>query len=287
MAGVILVTAICIVGIALGIGCVPSFAQSVAFDQNYIVIGGTDDHVKKLEGGLTVQLILDQTSASGFASKNRYLFGHITMKIKLVPDDSAGTVTASSESSNHDELDFEFLGNSSGQPYMLQTNVFANGIGNKEQRIYLWFDPTADFHTYAFLWNQQQVIFQVDDVPVRVFKNNEAQGLAYPSSQAMRIYSTLWNGDSWATRGGAVKLNWTHAPFIATYQDFSVDACQWSDSGSSACATSNSWWNQVNFQTLDSKSQSQLKWVQQKYMVYDYCTDTERFSAAPTECTLR
>lgn len=30
----------------------------------------------------------------GFASKNKYLFGRVSMKIKLIPGDSAGTVTA-------------------------------------------------------------------------------------------------------------------------------------------------------------------------------------------------
>jgi len=58
----------------------------------------------------------------------------------------------------HDELDFEFLGNETYQPYILQTNVFANGTGNREQRIYLWFDPTADFHTYSFLWTRDHIV---------------------------------------------------------------------------------------------------------------------------------
>ena len=33
-------------------------------------------------------------SGAGFASKSKYLFGKVTLQIKLVEGDSAGTVTA-------------------------------------------------------------------------------------------------------------------------------------------------------------------------------------------------
>jgi len=32
----------------------------------------------------------------------------------------------------------------------------------------------------------------------------------------MRIYSSLWNADDWATRGGLVKTDWSQAPFTPT-----------------------------------------------------------------------
>jgi xyloglucan:xyloglucosyl transferase len=46
-----------------------------------------------------------------------------------------------------DELDFDFLGNRFGQPYIVQTNIYTYGKGNKEQRINLWFDPSLAFHS--------------------------------------------------------------------------------------------------------------------------------------------
>lgn len=59
---------------------------------------------------------------------------------------------------NRDEIDIEFLGNRTGEPYILQTNVYVDGLGNREQRINLWFDPTKDFHTYSILWNINQIV---------------------------------------------------------------------------------------------------------------------------------
>ncbi|KVH98335.1 Beta-glucanase, partial [Cynara cardunculus var. scolymus] len=91
-------------------------------------------------------------------------FGKVNIQIKLVEGDSAGTVTAfymSSGGPKHHEFDFEFLGNTIGEPYVVQTNVYVNGVGNRVQRLNLWFDHTKDFHSYSILWNQHQVVHQL------------------------------------------------------------------------------------------------------------------------------
>ncbi|XP_017699989.2 xyloglucan endotransglucosylase/hydrolase protein 22-like [Phoenix dactylifera] len=229
-------------------------------------------------------LSMDKYSGSGFESKNEYLYGKIEMQIKLIPGNSAGTVTTfflRSQGPAHDEIDFEFLGNVSGQPYVVHTNVFTQGKGDREQQFYLWFDPTKDFHTYSIIWNPQHVIFAVDGIPLRDFKNLESRGVPFPKNQPMKVYSSLWNADDWATMGGSMKTDWTQAPFTASFRNFNADACVWS-SGRSRCSSGRSkapasaneaWWTDG----LSPMRYRRMRWVQRKYVIYDYCADRKRF----------
>ncbi|CAA2994281.1 xyloglucan endotransglucosylase hydrolase 9 [Olea europaea subsp. europaea] len=246
--------------------------------------------------GELMKMKLDNYSGAGFSSKSKYMFGKVSIKIKLVEGDSAGTVTAfymSSEGPYHNEFDFEFLGNTTGEPYLVQTNVYVNGVGNREQRLNLWFDPTKDFHSYSLLWNRRQVVFLVDETPVRVHSNLEHKGIPYPKDQSMGVYSSIWNADDWATQGGRVKTDWSHAPFIASYTGFEIDACECPEvvaavdnikRCSAAGGEKGYWWDEPTMSELSLHQSHQLQWVRANHMVYDYCKDTSRFPVAPVEC---
>ncbi|PIN21357.1 Xyloglucan:xyloglucosyl transferase [Handroanthus impetiginosus] len=269
---------------------VAAFAIATAdFNRDAQITWG-DGRAKILEGGRMLTLSLDQYSGSGFQSKNEYLFGKFEVQLKLVPGNSAGTVTTfflTSQGEGHDEIDFEFLGNSSGEPYTVHTNVYAQGKGDKEQQFHLWFDPTAAFHTYSIVWNPQRIIFSVDNIPIRVFNNHEAIGTPFPKSQPMRVHSSLWNADDWATQGGRVKTDWSKAPFVASYRNFNINGCvPGSSSGSCGSRSTDSFSTQAwETQELDARGRNRLRWVQQKHMIYNYCSDFQRFpQGVPAEC---
>ncbi|KAJ7973820.1 Xyloglucan endotransglucosylase/hydrolase [Quillaja saponaria] len=275
------------------------FILAIAFDKRLVdanfpksmyIIWGTQ-HATFSGNGDDLQLVLDQTSGSAVQSKRAFLFGSVEMLIKLVPGNSAGTVTAyylSSTGSQHDEIDFEFLGNSSGQPYIVHTNIFTQGKGNREQQFYLWFDPTADFHNYTIHWNPTEIVWYVDSVPIRVFRNYESQGIAYPNKQGMKVYSSLWNADNWATRGGLVKIDWNSAPFIARFRRFRPRACKWNGPVSISQCASNipaNWWTSPMYNQLNFAQMGHLNWVRKNHLIYDYCKDAKRFSGQmPPEC---
>ncbi|XP_073060071.1 xyloglucan endotransglucosylase protein 7-like [Primulina eburnea] len=260
------------------------------FYQQFIISWG-ESHTQILEDGELLTLSLDKSSGAGFESKREILFGKVEMQIKLIPGNSAGTITTfylSSEGDHHDEIDFEFIGNSSGNPYTVHTNVFSQGKGERENQFFLWFDPTEDFHTYTIIWNPKCIVFLIDNMPIREFRNVERLGVPYPKDQPMRVYSSLWNADEWATQHGRVKTNWTLAPFIASYRNFSADGCIWSyRTRSTTCNETDFLTNQWLKMELDRRSRVRMKRLQRDHMVYDYCTDKWRFRRGPgKECRI-
>ncbi|XP_020267681.1 probable xyloglucan endotransglucosylase/hydrolase protein 12 [Asparagus officinalis] len=221
------------------------------------------------EDGNQLQLSLDSAGGSEAISKQEYLYGRFDMQIKAIPGYSAGTVTSyflQSPRPSNDEIDFELLGNVTGQPYLLHTNLWTSGQGNREQQMNLWFDPTADFHNYTFVWNPHNIIWLVDGIPVRVYRNAQQQGIPYLSSQRLRVRAALWNGEEWATRRGRVKIDWSQAPFVAYFCGYRTDACS---DGSQCSESRGQWWDW----TLDEAQAEKLRWVRENYMVRDYCQE--------------
>ncbi|TVU42059.1 hypothetical protein EJB05_08443, partial [Eragrostis curvula] len=210
-------------------------------------------------GHQIMSMTLDRWTTSAFRSKSLYLFGRFDIEIKLVPKDSAGTVTTlymvtEGPWQYHDEIDLEFLGNTTGEPYTLHTNIYAKGKGGREKQHRLWFDPTQDFNTYSIIWNSPH-----------------------------EVVCQHLNADDWATQGGRIKTDWSQAPFTAFFRNYSATACvpyktAWiCGQGSS----DSSWFSQE----LDEDGQQKMQDVDNQYKIYDYCTDSRRFpNGYPQQC---
>ncbi|XP_048560963.1 xyloglucan endotransglycosylase/hydrolase protein 8-like [Triticum urartu] len=246
----------------------------------------TDGNVRTgydASGQQVVTLSLDQRSGAGFNSDEQYLYGEFSIQMKLIPGNSAGTVScfylSSGDGDGHDEIDMEFMGNSSGpgHPVVLNTNVWVNGDGKKEHQFNLWFDPAADFHTYTIIWNPENILFKVDNLFIRSFKR--FAGIPYTSSKPMRLHATLWDGSFWATEKGKVPIDWSNAPFNVLYRNYYANACV---SGGACHAGSDGWMNRQ----LNGAEWGTVKWAERSYMSYNYCEDGYRFPQGfPAECS--
>ncbi|KAL0399645.1 UNVERIFIED_CONTAM: Xyloglucan endotransglucosylase/hydrolase protein 15 [Sesamum radiatum] len=281
-----------------------------------------DGRAKILEGGRMLTLSLDQQSGSGFQSKNDYLFGRFDLQLKLVPGNSAGTVTTffcllkEQDTTKLISSSWETLPASPTQSTQMcmpkaKGTKNSDSISGSIQLLLSTLTPSSgilsascnflvlSLHRHLFVsiisgnlkvltdWNWilcRNFRFLVDNIPIRVFSNNEAIGIPFPKSQAMRVQCSLWNADDWATQGGRVKTDWSKAPFVASYRNFNINGCV---AGSSCGSKSADSFNTEAWQTkeLDAKGRNRLRWVQQKHMIYNYCTDVKRFpQGIPAEC---
>ncbi|OAY81118.1 putative xyloglucan endotransglucosylase/hydrolase protein 32 [Ananas comosus] len=223
---------------------------------------------------------------SGFKSNRPFRNGYFGASIKLQSGYTAGVITAFYLSNNqvhpgyHDEVDIEFLGTTPGRPYTLQTNVYVRGSGDgriigREMKFHLWFDPTAAFHNYAILWNQNEIIFFVDDIPIRRYPRKSVG--TFPL-RPMWLYASIWDASSWATDDGRSKADYRYQPFVAQFTRFAVRAC--SPSSPPRCHAPGA----GGRGGLTGSQFAAMRWAQAHYMVYNYCRDPKRDHSLTPEC---
>ncbi|XP_058773990.1 xyloglucan endotransglucosylase/hydrolase protein 31-like [Vicia villosa] len=267
-------------------GYYPSSKVSpISFDHGFGNLWGPQ-HQKLDQGSLKIWL--DTTSGSGFKSLHSYRSGYFGASVKLQTGYTAGVITSFYLSNNqdypgnHDEIDIEFLGTTPDKPYVLQTNVYIRGSGDakvigREMRFHLWFNPTQDFHNYAILWKPSEIIFFVDDVPIRRYPRKS--DVTFPS-RPMYVYGSIWDASSWATENGKYKANYTYQPFIGRYKNFKLQGCT---NYSTSCRPPSA--SLPGYGSSLSRQQSlAMQWVQKNYLVYDYCRDNTKDHTLTPEC---
>ncbi|WP_026767466.1 beta-glucanase [Selenomonas ruminantium] len=171
------------------------------------------DGVLKLIVNKSPNPAADKVPYSGgeYRSKATYGYGRYEVVMKAIKNDgvvsSFFTYTGPSEGDPWDEIDFEVLGKDTTK---VQLNYFRDGKGGHEKMIDLGFDASEDFHTYAFEWRKNSIIWFVDGKEVFRRENED-----FPVTK-QKIMMNAWNGkgvDEWLKAFDDSKL-----PLAAEYK---------------------------------------------------------------------
>ncbi|KAK2970116.1 hypothetical protein RJ640_017773 [Escallonia rubra] len=268
---------------------------TITFDQGYSPLF-SDFNIDRSPDDKSVRLLLNRHSGSGIISSDYYNYGFFSANIKLPSDYTAGVVVAFYTSNvdmyekNHDELDFEFLGNIKGKPWRFQTNMYGNGSTSRgrEERYRLWFDPSKEFHRYSILWTPIKIIFYVDEVPIREVVRNEAMGGDFPS-KPMSMYATIWDASTWATNGGKHKADYKYEPFASEFTDLVLEGCPVdpiNQLSATNCTQAAAKLEAADYSVITPDQRRAMSWFREKYMYYTYCYDSYRYPVPPPECVI-
>ncbi len=152
-------------------------------------------------------------SGGEYRSKDFYGYGRYEVSMKAIKNDgvvsSFFTYTGPSDGNPWDEIDVEILGKDTTK---VQFNYFTNGVGNHEYMHDLGFDASEDFHTYAFEWHKDKIVWFVDGV--EVYSANEN----IPVTES-KIMMNAWCGtgvDGWLNAFDDSKM-----PLTAEYEKIS------------------------------------------------------------------
>lgn len=170
------------------------------------------------EGG-NMQLIIDNDpdpkdgipySGGEFRTTGFYGYGRYEVSMKAIKNDgvvsSFFTYTGPSDNNPWDEIDVEILGKDTTK---VQFNYFTNGVGNHEYMHELGFDASEGFHTYAFEWYEDKIVWLVDGVEVHSVTEN------IPVTES-KIMMNAWCGtgvDGWLNA-----FDDSNMPLTAEYQ---------------------------------------------------------------------
>ncbi|KAF3321530.1 putative xyloglucan endotransglucosylase/hydrolase protein 30 [Carex littledalei] len=244
--------------LAISVSTQAFHVETISFDEGYKHLFGEDNMVKTADGR-GVNLVLNRYTGSGFISSNNYMHGYFSASIKLPKENTAGVVVAFYLSNgdvfekDHDELDWEFLGNKKGKEWRVQTNIY-------------------------------------DDIPIREVIRSEAMGSDFPS-KPMAVYATIWDGSAWATDGGKVKINYKYSPFVAEFSELVLRGCPSNPIQQSKpsvdldrCASTEVQLMTADFAVMTPKMRSDMRRLREKQMTYTVCYDTVRYQNVFPDC---
>lgn len=124
-------------------------------------------------------------------SKERFGYGRYEARMKTAVGSGLNTafftyIGPGVKEPEHDEIDFEFLG---AHPGTVDVTHWTNGKVHEAKRVELGFDPSQEFHDYAFEWSKDKIIWYVDGEKV----HESAADHEIPRNE-QKIYFSLWSG---------------------------------------------------------------------------------------------
>ncbi|ONK58950.1 uncharacterized protein A4U43_C08F1400 [Asparagus officinalis] len=238
----------------------------------------------------------DSHIRSGFISSDMYQYGLFSASIKLPSDYTAGIVVAFYMSNgdvfrkNHDELDFEFLGNIWGKQWRIQTNIYGNGSTSRgrEERYYLPFDPTKESHRYSILWTTDEIIL-ISSVEMI---GNKAPTIFLSGSTSTTPRSALFI----AAMGGDYPSNHVrlrhHLGPRRRGPDLVVLGCPSdpiqdlpsSSASDDQCSAADDEITASSLAVTTPEKMVKMRAFRERYMSYSVCYDSLRYPVAPEGC---
>ena len=149
-------------------------------------------------------------SGGEFRSKDFYGYGRDEASIKAIKNNgvvtSLFTYTGPTDSNPWDEIDIEILGKDTTK---VQFNYFTDSKGNHEYMYDLGFDASEDFHTYAFEWHKDKIVWYVDGKEAYTATEN------LPSTPS-KIMANVWCGKG--VDGWLEKFDDSNIPLTGEYE---------------------------------------------------------------------
>jgi len=191
-----------------------------------------EDHIDFIDGDMVIRLdnqtcqtdsapCSTRSYASGeYTSNELFGYGYYETRLKAAKGD--GLITAfflysnPSEYVPWDEIDIEILGK--GKTNTVIANYWTDGISHSEF-IPLGFDASEKYHTYAFLWTENDIQWYVDNKliwsacsPTSKLFSCDSSGFI-PSTKG-NLSVSLWASYNWE-EAGDFTYQYTSAPYRA------------------------------------------------------------------------
>ncbi len=137
-------------------------------------------------------------SSAELYTVEQYPYGRVEARVQFAPGDGVVSSFFSWKDGSEkagtfwNELDFEKL----GAECRMETNpIYGNPSANHTQKHTLELDMCGAFHTYAYEWTPEAIVWLIDGVEIRRETTAVPQAFAENASAGMQIHFNVWPGD--------------------------------------------------------------------------------------------